>query len=84
MFELWRGRSLVILPRFDVHRYAELVHQYGVSLLSLAPAMIRMMLESDVEALAPPAKLLTTGTAPLPVAWRDEFEARFHVPIHRI
>lgn len=81
LFDLWRGRGCVVMPGFDPVRYAGLVREFDVELLSLVPSMIRMMLDAEVGPLNPPAKLVTTGTAALPLAWRDEFESRFGVPI---
>jgi acyl-CoA synthetase (AMP-forming)/AMP-acid ligase II len=81
LFDLWRGRSVVVTQRFDAVRYAELVREWGIETLNLVPSMVRMMLDADVGTLAPPARLATTGTAPLPEAWRVEFESRFGVPI---
>lgn len=80
MFSLWRGRSTVVMPRFEPHRYAELVAKYEITTVSLVPSMIRMLLDSDVASLAP-ATLVTTGTAALPPQWRHDFEERFGVPI---
>jgi acyl-CoA synthetase (AMP-forming)/AMP-acid ligase II len=82
---LWRGRPLVLLPRFEPVRYGELVRQWDIETLNLVPTMIRMLLDAgdEVGPLAPPAKVATSGTAPLPEAWREEFEARFGVPVQR-
>ncbi|HVW42901.1 MAG TPA: AMP-binding protein, partial [Amycolatopsis sp.] len=80
MFNLWRGRAMVVMKRFEPVRYAELVREHGVHTLSLVPSMIRMMLDSPVDSLAP-ARVVSTGTAALPAAWRAEFEARFGIPI---
>ena len=83
LFSLWRGRSFVIMQRFEPVRYAELVRQHSIDTLSLVPSMIRMMLDSqaDVGRLAPPAKVVSSGTAALPARWRQEFEQRFGVPV---
>ena len=82
---LWRGRSLVLMHRFDPVRYGELVRQWDIETLNLVPTMIRMLLDAgdQVGALAPPAKIATSGTAPLPDGWRNAFEAKFGVPIQR-
>lgn len=80
MFNLWKGRSTVIMQRFEPVRYAELVAEHQLATLSLVPSMIRMLLDSPVKSLAP-ARLVTAGTAALPPAWREEFETRFGVPV---
>ena len=73
------------MPRFEPIRYAELVRQCNIETLSLVPTMVRMLLDAgeEVGALAPPAKVATSGTAPLPQSWREEFEDRFGVPVQR-
>ena len=82
---LWRGRPLVVMQRFEPVRYAELVRLYDIETLNLVPTMIRMLLDAaeEVGTLGPPAKVATSGTAPLPDSWREEFEARFGVPVQR-
>ena len=82
---LWRGRPLVVMSRFEPVRYAELVRKWDIETLNLVPTMVRMLLDAgdEVGALAPPATLCTSGTAPLPDSWREEFEARFGVPVQR-
>lgn len=82
---LWRGRPLVSMARFEPVRYAELVRHWGIETLNLVPTMIRMLLDAgdDVGVLAPPATMATSGTAPLPDTWRQEFESRFGVPVLR-
>jgi long-chain acyl-CoA synthetase len=82
---LWRGRPLVVMARFEPIRYAELVRQWDIETLNLVPTMVRMLLDAgeEVGALAPPAKVCTSGTAPLPESWREEFEGRFGVPVQR-
>jgi long-chain acyl-CoA synthetase len=81
LFDLWRGNSVVVTTRFDAERYAELVREWGIKTLNLVPSMVRMLLDANVGTLNPPATLATTGTAPLPDAWRQEFEQRFNLPI---
>jgi long-chain acyl-CoA synthetase len=80
---LWRGRAIVIMQRFDPVRYAELVRQWDIETLNLVPTMIRMLLDAgaSVGRLSPPARMATSGTAPLPDRWRAEFEAKFGVPV---
>ena len=75
----------MLMHRFEPVRYGELVRQWDIETLNLVPTMIRMLLDAgdQVGALAPPAKIATSGTAPLPDGWREEFEARFGVPVQR-
>jgi long-chain acyl-CoA synthetase len=81
MFDLWRGRSVVVMQRFEPERYVDLLREYEVRAVSVVPSMLRMLLDADVGPLSPPAEYATTGTAALPEAWRTEFETRFGLPI---
>lgn len=81
MFDLWRGRSFLVMQRFEPMRYAELVRQHGIETVSVVPAMLRMLLDSPVGDLKPPAVYATTGTAALPESLRLAFEERFGIPI---
>lgn len=80
LFNLWRGRSLVVMARFEPERFANLVTKHSIAALSLVPSMIRMLLDSSVSSLTP-ASIVTSGTAALPPQWRVEFEDRFGVPV---
>jgi long-chain acyl-CoA synthetase len=81
MFDLWRGRSFIVMQRFEPVRYAELVREHEVATISVVPSMLRMLLDADVGELKPHAVYATTGTAPLPESLRTEFEQRFGIPI---
>ncbi|MFN2536666.1 MAG: class I adenylate-forming enzyme family protein [Mycobacteriales bacterium] len=81
MFDLWRGRSFIVMQRFEPVRYAALVREHNVSTVSVVPSMLRMLLDADVGELKPPAVYATTGTAALPESLRVEFEQRFGLPI---
>jgi len=81
MFALWRGRSMISMRRFDPRRYGELVRTHAVQNLALTPTMMRMLLDADPGPLAPPAKIVTTGAAPVSPSLREEFETRFGIPV---
>ncbi len=81
LFSLWRGRGIISVRRFEPRRFAELVRAHHVTNLALTPTMMRMLLDADVGDLAPPAKIVTTGAAPVPPALREEFETRFGIPV---
>lgn len=81
MFDLWRGRSFIVMQRFEPLRYAELIRDHGIKTVSVVPSMLRMLLDAPVGDLKPPAIYATTGTAALPESLRLEFEARFGIPI---
>jgi long-chain acyl-CoA synthetase len=81
MFDLWRGRSFIVMQRFEPMRYAALVRHHGIKTVSVVPSMLRMLLDAPVGDLKPPAVYATTGTAALPESLREEFEERFGIPI---
>ena len=81
MFDLWRGRSFIVMQRFEPLRYAALIRHHGIKTVSVVPSMLRMMLDAPVGELKPPAVYATTGTAALPEPLRQEFEERFGIPI---
>ena len=82
LFALYVGRSIVLLRKFDAAAAKRAVDAHGIDQLTLNPAMLRMLLDT----LPPGADLgrvryVSSGTAPLPPALREAFEARFGVPV---
>jgi long-chain acyl-CoA synthetase len=82
LFALYVGRDVVLLRKFDGALAKRLVDQHGIDNLTLNPAMLRMLLDQ----VAPGEKLgavryVSSGTAPLTPALREQFEARFGVPV---
>ena len=82
LFALYVGRSVVLLRKFDARTAHDAVHRHGIDHLTLNPAMLRMLLDD----LGPGEDLgrvryASSGTAPLPPALREAFEARFGVPV---
>jgi long-chain acyl-CoA synthetase len=82
LFALYVGRSVVLLRKFDARAAQAAVLRHGIDHLTLNPAMLRMLLHD----LPPDAGLgrvryVSSGTAPLPPALREAFEARFGVPV---
>ena len=76
------ARPLSLLDKFNVEQWANAVEQYQIRVCSLVPAMINMVLESDL----PAEKLASlicvrSGTAPLAVEAQQGFEQRFDMPI---
>jgi acyl-coenzyme A synthetase/AMP-(fatty) acid ligase len=76
------GRSFVLLPRFEVARWAEAVRRYRPKTASLVPAALRMVLDSDLtrDDLAGLLSVVS-GTAPLDPADAEAFFERFGVPV---
>jgi long-chain acyl-CoA synthetase len=82
LFALYVGRSVVLLRKFDPVAAKAAIDRHGIDNLTINPAMLRML----VEQLPPEADLgavryASSGTAPLPAALREAFEARFGVPV---
>jgi acyl-CoA synthetase (AMP-forming)/AMP-acid ligase II len=76
------GRRIVILERFTVDAYVGAVKTYGVKRSGVQPAVIRMLLDADVpkEDLAS-LDFLISASGPLDPETRDEFEARYGIPV---
>jgi acyl-coenzyme A synthetase/AMP-(fatty) acid ligase len=77
-----RGRSLALLERVDVVRWAALVKQYRPRRAGLPPAAMRSVLDAGIapEDLAS-LEAWPTGSAPLDPALKDEFEATYGIPV---
>jgi long-chain acyl-CoA synthetase len=82
LFALYVGRSVALLRKFDGRATKRLLDRHGIDNLTINPAMLRILLD----ALEPGEDLgrvryVSSGTAPLTHALREEFEARFGVPV---
>jgi long-chain acyl-CoA synthetase len=82
LFALYVGRRLVVLRKFDALKAKAAIDTHGIDNLTINPTMLRML----IDALPPCADLgavryVSSGTAPLPSTLREEFEARFGVPV---
>lgn len=80
-FRMWTGRALVIVPRFSVGATKALLARYPLDTLQLTPTMIHMLATADEDVDLGAVKYVTSGTAPLSIATRERFEARFGVPV---
>ena len=82
LFALYVGRGVVLLRKFDPFAAKAAIDRHGIDNLTINPTMLRMLLEqlpaeSDLGAV----RYVSSGTAPLPAALREAFEARFDVPV---
>ena len=76
------ARPVSLLDKFNVEQWALAVERYEIRVCSLVPAMINMVLESDLPAEKLASLIcIRSGTAPLPVETQQAFESRFDVPI---
>ena len=78
-------RPLVVLRKFDARQALAAVHRHGIDNLAINPTMIRMLLDAAGagEGLGS-VRYVSSGTAPLTPSLREEFEARFGVPILQV
>lgn len=76
------ARSFVLLERFELNRWADAVRRYRPGTVSLVPAALRMVLQSDLtrDDLAS-IRAVTSGTAPLSADDADAFTAKFGIPV---
>lgn len=82
LFALYVGRPVVLLRKFDGEVAHRLIGRHAIDNLTINPAMIRMLLDQVSEPLdLAPVRYVSSGTAPLPAALREEFEARFGIPV---
>jgi len=78
LLSLYQARPIVLFEKFNVPEWVDAVAKYKPKVASLVPAMIRMVLDADVE----PEKLASliavrSGTAPLETEVQEAFEDRF-------
>jgi acyl-coenzyme A synthetase/AMP-(fatty) acid ligase len=76
------GRSIVLLDRFDVHRWRDFVVRYGLARANLPPAGFGMILDAGI----PPAdlasvRIASTGSAALDPSIQLAFEQRYGVKV---
>ena len=79
---LAEARSFVLLPKFDLQRWADAVREHQPRAVSLVPAALRMVLHSDLtrDDLAS-VRAVTSGTAPLSADDADAFTEKFGIPV---
>jgi long-chain acyl-CoA synthetase len=81
----WAGATVVLTERFVPAHVAEVLVQERVSELAGVPSMFRALLElpaDELRAATASLRLCTSGGAPLPPQWLDEFQAVTGLPIH--
>ncbi len=76
------ARSFVLLPRFELDRWADAVRRHRPKTVSLVPAALRMVLHSDLsrDDLAS-IRAVTSGTAPLSAEDADAFTEKYGIPV---
>jgi long-chain acyl-CoA synthetase len=78
----YNGRRIVIMERFTVDDWVDKVKTHGIKRCGVQPAVIRMLLDADVpkEDLAS-LDFLISASGPIDPETRDEFEARYGIPV---
>ncbi|WNG83822.1 AMP-binding protein [Mycobacterium sp. ITM-2016-00316] len=76
------ARPFVLLPKFELQRWAAAVREHQPRAVSLVPAALRMVLHSALtrDDLAG-VRAVTSGTAPLSADDADAFTAKFGIPV---
>jgi len=78
---MWTGRALLIVPKFTVTAAKAVLERFQFDTLQLTPTMIHMLATTEESLDLRGVKYVTSGTAPLAVATRESFEARYEVPV---
>ncbi len=82
LFALYVGRSVMLLRKFNGAVAQRLIAQHGIDNLTINPTMMRMLLDHvPAGETLHPVRYVSSGTAPLPPALREEFEKRFRIPV---
>jgi acyl-CoA synthetase (AMP-forming)/AMP-acid ligase II len=76
------ARPFALLDRFELDQWADAVRRHAPRTVSLVPAALRMVLQSNLtrEDLAS-IRAVTSGTAPLSAEDADAFSAKFGIPV---
>jgi long-chain acyl-CoA synthetase len=76
------ARPFVLLPRFELERWADAVRKHRPKAVSLVPAALRMVLHSDLtrDELSS-IRAVTSGTAPLSADDADAFTEKYGIPV---
>jgi long-chain acyl-CoA synthetase len=81
----WAGATVVLTERFDPAHVADVLVRERVSGMAGVPSMFRALLElppDDLRVATGGLRLCTSGGAPLPPQWLDEFRAVTGMPIY--
>ena len=78
----YNARRIVMLERFTIDGFVHAVKTHRVTRSGVQPAVFRMLLDADVpkEDLAS-LEFLISASGPLDPETRDEFEARYGIPV---
>jgi len=79
---VYNGRRIVVLERFTVDGWVNAVKTHRIPRSGVQPAVIRMLLDAEVakEDLAS-LQFIISASGPLDPETRDEFEAKYGIPV---
>ena len=82
LLNLAQGRKIVLMERFRLDAWLEIVRRHRPRTASLVPAALKMVLDANVdpEDLSS-LKSVLSGTAPLPLERQIEFQRRYAIPV---
>jgi len=76
------ARSFVLLPKFELQRWATAVRTHRPKAVSLVPAALRTVLHSELTAAdLDGVRVVTSGTAPLSAEDAEAFTDKFGIPV---
>ncbi len=79
---LLAGGTAIIARRFSRRNFWSWIERYQVSWASIVPTIVAMLLETEKPAFLPGSlRFVRTGSAALPAADLQAFEARFSIPV---
>jgi acyl-CoA synthetase (AMP-forming)/AMP-acid ligase II len=79
---LLAGSTVVIAQRFSSRNFWLWIERYQITWASIVPTIVAMLLRTEMPDLIPSSlHFVRTGSAPLPAADLQAFEARFDIPV---
>ena len=81
----WAGATVVLTERFDPAHVADVLVRERVSGMAGVPSMFRVLLElppDELRVATAGLRLCTSGGAPLPPQWLEQFRATTGLPIY--
>ncbi|MCE2391554.1 MAG: long-chain fatty acid--CoA ligase [Proteobacteria bacterium] len=82
LLNLAQGRKIVLMERFRLDAWLEIVRRHRPRTASLVPAALKMVLDANVDpADLSSLKAIVCGTAPLPLERQIEFQKLYGIPV---
>ena len=82
LLNICEGRRIVLLDRFRVPDFVDVVVRHRPKAVSLVPSALTMVLDAQVAPeVFSSVQVVTSGTAPLPVSVQEAFEERYGVAV---